>query len=66
MFSSFEGPDRRKEEERVRNEGRLPPGQSLTFKFPVSALWACAAFQPCHLGFSGLGIGGGGKTLDMG
>ena len=34
MFS-FEGPDRRKEEERVRKEGRLPPGQALTFKFPV-------------------------------
>jgi len=27
--------DRRKEEERVRSEGRLPPGQSLTQKFPV-------------------------------
>ncbi len=34
MFS-IEGPDRRKEEERVRKEGRLPPGQSLTLKFPV-------------------------------
>jgi DMSO/TMAO reductase YedYZ molybdopterin-dependent catalytic subunit len=34
MFS-FEGPDRRKEEQRVREEGRLPPGQALTFKFPV-------------------------------
>lgn len=31
----FEGPDRRKEEERIRSEGRLPPGQSLTLKFPV-------------------------------
>ena len=31
----FEGIDRRKEEERVRSEGRLPPGQSLTLKFPV-------------------------------
>jgi len=27
--------DRRKEEERVSKEGRLPPGQSLTLKFPV-------------------------------
>ena len=34
MFS-FEGTDRRKEEERIRKEGRLPPGQSLTLKFPV-------------------------------
>lgn len=31
----FEGPDRRKEEERIRQEGRLPPGQALTLKFPV-------------------------------
>ena len=37
MFG-FEGPDRRKEEERVRSEGRLPPGQSLTLKFPVLQL----------------------------
>jgi hypothetical protein len=34
MFQ-FEGFDRRKEEDRVRSEGRLPPGQSLTQKFPV-------------------------------
>ncbi len=34
MFD-FEGPDRRKEERRMREEGRLPPGQSLTLKFPV-------------------------------
>ncbi len=27
--------NRRKEEERVKQEGRLPPGQSLTQKFPV-------------------------------
>ena len=26
---------RRKEEERIKSEGRLPPGQSLTNKFPV-------------------------------
>jgi DMSO/TMAO reductase YedYZ molybdopterin-dependent catalytic subunit len=31
----FEGNDRRKEEERIRTEGRLPTGQSLTLKFPV-------------------------------
>lgn len=34
MFQ-FEGLDRRKEEDRIRSEGRLPPGQSLTQKFPV-------------------------------
>ena len=26
---------RREEEERIKNEGRLPPGQALTQKFPV-------------------------------
>lgn len=26
---------RRREEERIKSEGRLPPGQSLTLKFPV-------------------------------
>ncbi|MBN2388782.1 MAG: molybdopterin-dependent oxidoreductase [Anaerolineales bacterium] len=34
MFSQ-EGPDRRKEEDRIREEHRLPPGQALTIKFPV-------------------------------
>jgi len=34
MFTN-QSVDRRKEEERVSKEGRLPPGQSLTLKFPV-------------------------------
>ena len=34
MFTN-QSVDRRKEEERVSMEGRLPPGQSLTLKFPV-------------------------------
>jgi len=34
MFEHL-GKDRRKDEERIRSEGRLPPGQSLTQKFPV-------------------------------
>jgi DMSO/TMAO reductase YedYZ molybdopterin-dependent catalytic subunit len=34
MFQ-FEGFDRRKQEDQIRSEGRLPPGQSLTQKFPV-------------------------------
>lgn len=45
MFS-FEGPDRRKQEERVRSEGRLPPGQSLTLKFPVLHYGPVPAFNP--------------------
>jgi len=31
----FENQNRRQEEDRIRLEGRLPPGQSLTLKFPV-------------------------------
>lgn len=33
MFKGYK--DRREVEERVRKEGRLPPGQSVTIKFPV-------------------------------
>jgi len=46
MFLSFEGPDRRKEEARVRSEGRLPPGQSLTLKFPVLHYGPVPHFNP--------------------
>ncbi len=42
----FEGPDRRKEEERIRQEGRLPPGQSLTLKFPVLHYGPVPPFHP--------------------
>jgi DMSO/TMAO reductase YedYZ molybdopterin-dependent catalytic subunit len=45
MFS-FEGPDRRKEEDRIRGEGRLPPGQSLTLKFPVLHYGPVPSFNP--------------------
>jgi DMSO/TMAO reductase YedYZ molybdopterin-dependent catalytic subunit len=45
MFS-LEGPDRRKEEQRVRSEGRLPPGQSLTLKFPVLHYGPVPHFNP--------------------
>jgi DMSO/TMAO reductase YedYZ molybdopterin-dependent catalytic subunit len=51
MFSSFEGPDRRKEEDRIRKEGRLPPGQSLTFKFPVLHYGPVPHFSPATWDF---------------
>ena len=50
MFS-IEGPDRRKEEERVRSEGRLPPGQSLTLKFPVLHYGPVPPFNPATWNF---------------
>lgn len=37
---------RREEEERVRGEGRLPPGQSLTQKFPVLHYGPVPRFDP--------------------
>jgi DMSO/TMAO reductase YedYZ molybdopterin-dependent catalytic subunit len=38
--------NRRKEEERIRNEDRLPPGQSLTLKFPVLHYGPIPVFTP--------------------
>lgn len=38
--------DRRQEEERIRREGRLPPGQALTLKFPVLHYGDVPAFHP--------------------
>lgn len=37
---------RREEEEKIRQEGRLPPGQSLTQKFPVLHYGPVPAFNP--------------------
>lgn len=42
----FEGSNRRAEEERIRREGRLPPGQSLTLKFPVLHYGPVPPFDP--------------------
>lgn len=37
---------RRKEEDRIKHEGRLPPGQSLTQKFPVLTYGPTPRFDP--------------------
>jgi DMSO/TMAO reductase YedYZ molybdopterin-dependent catalytic subunit len=50
-MSLFEGPDRRKEEERIRKENRLPPGQSLTLKFPVLHYGSVPSFNPATWDF---------------
>ncbi|MCL4562270.1 MAG: sulfite oxidase-like oxidoreductase [Chloroflexi bacterium] len=42
---------RREEEERVRKEGRLPPGQSLTQKFPVLHYGPVPDFNPATWDF---------------
>jgi DMSO/TMAO reductase YedYZ molybdopterin-dependent catalytic subunit len=50
MFN-FEGPDRRKEEERLHNANRLPPGQALTLKFPVLHYGPVPSFNPATWDF---------------
>jgi DMSO/TMAO reductase YedYZ molybdopterin-dependent catalytic subunit len=50
MFK-FQALDRRKEEERLRNEKRLPPGQSLTVKFPVLHYGPVPSFNPATWNF---------------
>jgi DMSO/TMAO reductase YedYZ molybdopterin-dependent catalytic subunit len=50
MFN-LEGPDRRREEERLRHENRLPPGQALTLKFPVLHYGPVPAFNPATWDF---------------
>ncbi len=42
---------RRKDEERLRKEGRLPPGQSLTNKFPVLHYGPVPPFDPATWDF---------------
>ena len=54
MFG-YEGPDRRKEQERLRNENRLPPGQSLTLKFPVLHYGPVPSFNPATWDFRAWG-----------
>jgi DMSO/TMAO reductase YedYZ molybdopterin-dependent catalytic subunit len=49
MFERFFG--RREEEEKVRKEGRLPPGQSLTQKFPVLHYGPVPRFDPATWDF---------------
>ncbi len=43
--------DRRKDEEKVKREGRLPPGQSLTNRFPVLHYGPIPEFNPATWNF---------------
>lgn len=42
----FEGKDRRELERKMKQEGRLPPGQSLTLKWPVLYYGSVPTFDP--------------------
>ena len=50
MFDSFRR--RREDEERIRREGRLPPGQALTVKFPVLHYGPVPVFKAATWNFS--------------
>ncbi len=49
MFDSII--NRKKEEDRIRKEGRLPPGQSLTQKFPILHYGPVPTFNPATWDF---------------
>src|ERR1700704_4390733 len=47
LFSMlFEGNERRERERQMKAEGRLPPGQSLTLKWPVLHYGSVPRFDP--------------------
>lgn len=49
MFDSFKR--RKEDEDRIRREGRLPPGQALTHKFPVLHYGPVPGFNPATWNF---------------
>lgn len=49
MFENFV--QRKKDEDRLRAEGRIPPGQSLTNKFPVLHYGPVPGFDPTNWSF---------------
>ena len=54
MLNSIFG--RREQEERVKSEGRLPPGQALTNKFPVLHYGPVPQFNPATWDFRVFGL----------
>src|SRR5262249_16535535 len=52
----FEGNERRERERRMKEEGRLPPGQSLTLKWPVLHYGSVPQFDPARWDFRVYGL----------
>ncbi len=52
----FEGKDRREQEQLMKREGRLPPGQSLTLKWPVLHYGSVPHFDPQTWDFKVYGL----------
>src|SRR5438270_9662 len=52
----FEGNQRKELEQKMRQEGRLPPGQALTLKWPVLHYGAVPKFDPATWDFRIYGL----------
>jgi len=52
----FEGNERREREKQMKAEGRLPPGQSLTLKWPVLHYGSVPRFDPATWDFRVYGL----------
>ena len=52
----FEGSERKELERQMKQEGRLPPGQSLTLKWPVLQYGAVPSFDPQAWSFKVYGL----------
>ena len=52
----FSGDGRKRKEQEMRAEGRLPPGQSLTLKWPVLHYGSVPRFDPAHWNFRVRGL----------
>jgi DMSO/TMAO reductase YedYZ molybdopterin-dependent catalytic subunit len=54
--SLFSGNERKEKERQMVREGRLPPGQSLTLKWPVLHYGSVPKFDPVSWSFRGWGL----------
>ena len=52
----FEGNERKELEQKMKREGRLPPGQSLTLKWPVLHYGSVPRFDPERWDFRVYGL----------
>lgn len=52
----FSGDERKRKEQEMRSEGRLPPGQSLTLKWPVLHYGSVPRFDPARWDFRVSGL----------
>lgn len=52
----FSGDERKRKEQEMRAEGRLPPGQSLTLKWPVLHYGSVPRFDPARWDFGVSGL----------